>query len=72
MDRYRDPKDISKEYLLKKLKEINPLEPPKEAFQYPKALKLRYRNMPSWLKTKELRYQTGLGRVQDEQWDEYK
>lgn len=72
MDRYRDPKDINKEYLLKKLGDIKPFQPYKRPFPYPKAVRVKYRNMPSWLKVKERRYDVNVGRVQNLPFDEYK
>ena len=56
---------------MKKLKEINPFEPGKKPFPYPKAITCYYKGMPSWLKTKEKRYRGGVGRIQNMNPDEY-
>ncbi|GJQ84260.1 putative DNA helicase [Trypoxylus dichotomus] len=49
MDKYRDPKQINKEYLVKKLKIVHPFKAPPPPLKYPNA---HYINgyVPSWLK----------------------
>ncbi|KAK6626923.1 hypothetical protein RUM44_009400 [Polyplax serrata] len=71
LDRYRDPRDISQRFLLRKLKETNPFEPPKKPFPYGRALRSPYKNLPFWLKKEEIRYRAGIGRIQNQERDEY-
>ncbi|XP_053970700.1 39S ribosomal protein L38, mitochondrial [Hylaeus volcanicus] len=64
MDRYRDPKEIMKEYLLRKLKNVHPFKVPKPPLKYPNAYALD-KDLPSWLKTEMRKERLGLGRVND-------
>lgn len=50
MDRYRDEKEIAKEYLIRKLKQRSPFSPPPEPLPFPNAIPFK-KNTPSWLKT---------------------
>lgn len=64
LDKYRDPKEIKKEYLLRKLKKVHPFDGPEPPLKFPLAHRSnKYR--PSWLRfeiTKKARKQ---GRVND-------
>lgn len=64
MDRYRDPKQIAKEYILKKLKSRHPFMKPKPPVPFPNAIPLR-RELPYWLKLEIRKERLGFGRVQD-------
>lgn len=64
LDKYRDPKQIRKEFLLRKLRKVHPFNGPEPPLKFPLAHK-HYKYRPSWLKfeiTKKLR---GHGRVND-------
>uniref|UniRef100_A0A1B6LT33 Large ribosomal subunit protein mL38 n=1 Tax=Graphocephala atropunctata TaxID=36148 RepID=A0A1B6LT33_9HEMI len=72
MDRYRDPKQIAKEYLLKKLKNRHPFEDPKAPLKYPNAVPVHhdldeklYGKIPSWLRREKLKERLGHGRIND-------
>ena len=64
MDRYRDPKQINKEYILKKLKSRHPFMKPKPTVPFPNALPLPQK-MPYWRKLEIRKERLGFGRVQD-------
>ncbi|CAH2242202.1 jg14997 [Pararge aegeria aegeria] len=64
MDKYRDPKQINKEYLLRKLKNEDPFKTPPPPLKFPNAQYLP-RNMPSWLKLHEKKIRNHWGRVND-------
>lgn len=64
MDRYRDPKQINKEYILKKLKSRHPFMKPKPPLPFPNAVTFD-RRMPSWLRLEIRKERLGFGRVQD-------
>lgn len=64
MDKYRDPKQINKEYLLRKLKTENPFKTPPPPLKYPNAQYMP-KGMPSWLKLHEKKIRLRWGRVND-------
>ncbi|XP_011495183.1 PREDICTED: 39S ribosomal protein L38, mitochondrial [Ceratosolen solmsi marchali] len=64
MDRYRDEKQINKEYLLRKLKKQHPFKFPDPALKYPNAHAID-QNLPSWLKTEMVNERLGLGRIKN-------
>ncbi|XP_023936620.2 39S ribosomal protein L38, mitochondrial [Bicyclus anynana] len=64
MDKYRDPKQINKEYLLRKLKNEDPFKTPPPPLKFPNAQFLP-KNMPSWLKLHEKKIRMRWGRVND-------
>lgn len=64
MDRYRDPKQIAKEYLLKKLSKSHPFKYPPPPLKYPAAQPLPS-NVPSWLRNEMRKERTGWGRAKD-------
>lgn len=64
MDKYRDPKQIKKEYLLRKLKDEDPFKMPPPPLKFPNAQPLP-KNMPSWLKLHERKIRLGWGRIND-------
>ncbi|XP_046676936.1 39S ribosomal protein L38, mitochondrial-like [Homalodisca vitripennis] len=72
MDRYRDAKQIAKEYLLKKLKNSHPFKDPKPSLKYPNAVPVYHDlnerlhgGIPSWLKREKIKERLGHGRIND-------
>ncbi|XP_054275521.1 39S ribosomal protein L38, mitochondrial [Macrosteles quadrilineatus] len=72
MDRYRDPKQIAKEFLMRKLEKRNPFERPKPPLKYPNAVRVYhdlneriYGKIPSWLKREKLKSRLGFGRINE-------
>lgn len=64
LDKYRDPRDVRKDYLLKKLKDVHPFRPPKTPLKYPGAQPYD-RDMPSWLKDSTKKERHGWGRINE-------
>ncbi|XP_049829664.1 39S ribosomal protein L38, mitochondrial [Schistocerca gregaria] len=64
MDRYRDQKQIAKEYLLMKLSKTHPFEKPPPPLKYPNAHRYE-EGTPSWLKTEIRKNRLGWGRIND-------
>nr|XP_022915739.1 39S ribosomal protein L38, mitochondrial [Onthophagus taurus] len=64
LDKYRDQKQINKEFLAKKLKEVHPFKPPKPPLPYPNA---QYFDgyVPSWLKLEIKKERLKWGRIND-------
>lgn len=64
LDKYRDPKQIRKEFLLRKLKNVHPFKGPEP----PKRFPLAHRNekyIPSWLKFEMIKKRLGYGRINE-------
>jgi len=51
MDRYRDQKEIAKEYVAASLRGVDPFSPPSPGLEFPNAVPFK-KGTPSWLKTK--------------------
>ena len=64
LDKYRDPKDTMKEFLLRKLKTVHPFKEPKPPLKYPNACVLDLK-APSWLRVQTKKERLGWGRVHD-------
>ncbi|XP_076686200.1 mitochondrial ribosomal protein L38 isoform X2 [Andrena cerasifolii] len=64
LDKYRDPKEIMKEFLLKKLKDVHPFKEPKSPLKYPNACAFD-KYIPSWLKLEMRKERMGWGRIND-------
>ncbi|KAK1118499.1 hypothetical protein K0M31_014810 [Melipona bicolor] len=64
LDKYRDPKDTRKEFLLRKLKTVDPFKEPKPPLKYPNARVLDL-EAPSWLRVQRKKERLGWGRVHD-------
>lgn len=64
MDKYRDPKQINKEFLLRKLNKVHPFNGPEEPLIYPNA---HYFNdyKPTWLKLEIRKSRLKEGRIND-------
>ncbi|XP_053695857.1 39S ribosomal protein L38, mitochondrial [Sabethes cyaneus] len=63
MDKYRDPKQVSKEYLARKLAKTHPFNGPEPPLRFPSAHPIR--DVPSWLRTEIKRDRLGWGRIND-------
>lgn len=63
MDKYRDPKQIHKEYLQRKLAKTHPFDGPEPSLRYPNAHSIK--NVPSWVKTEKKKDRLGWGRIND-------
>lgn len=64
MDKYKDPRDVRKRYLLKKLKDVHPFKPPKPPLKFPNAQPFE-EYMPTWLKFETMKERLGWGRIND-------
>lgn len=64
LDRYRDPKQINKEFLERKLKNVHPFKPPEAPLPYPNAVKFEGYT-PSWLKLEIRKSRLKWGRIND-------
>ena len=64
MDKFRDPKQIAKELLLKRFKSVDPFQPKEEEFKYPNALP-EDNKQPSWLRTEIRKQRLKWGRYSD-------
>lgn len=64
MDKYKDPRDVMKEFLLRKLKIVHPFKEPKPPLKYPNACSFPS-DTPSWLKLELTKERLGRGRVNE-------
>ncbi|KAL1117301.1 hypothetical protein AAG570_004627 [Ranatra chinensis] len=64
MDRYRDEKQIAKEFVVKKLKRTHPFKPPEPPLQFPNCIPFK-KGTPSWLKLEMRKERLGWGRIND-------
>lgn len=64
MDKYRDPKQIHKEMLVRKLKNIQPFKPTPSLLPYPNAVPYKG-YVPSWLKVEIMKSRLKWGRIND-------
>ncbi|XP_011635094.1 39S ribosomal protein L38, mitochondrial [Pogonomyrmex barbatus] len=62
LDKYRDPKQINKEFLLRKLKKVHPFNGPEPPKKFPLGHRESY-YVPSWLKFEIIKKRLGYGRV---------
>ncbi|KAL6445202.1 hypothetical protein ACFW04_002227 [Cataglyphis niger] len=64
LDKYRDPKEIKKEFLLRKLKKVHPFDGPEPPLKFPLAHRSnKYR--PSWLRFEITKKERKQGRIND-------
>lgn len=63
MDKYRDPKQIAKEFLERKLAETDPFDGPARPLRFPNAHAIK--GVPSWWKTEIKKARLGMGRIND-------
>lgn len=64
MDKYRDPKQINKEFLERKLKNVHPFKAPPPPQPYPNAVVFEGYT-PSWLKLEIRKSRLKWGRIND-------
>lgn len=64
MDRYKDPRDVMKQFLLRKLRTVHPFVKPKPPLKYPNACPIDG-TLASWLKLEIQKERLGWGRVND-------
>lgn len=64
MDRYRDPKQINREFLQRKLKNVHPFKGTPKPFPYPNATYFDG-YIPSWLKLEKTKSRLKWGRIND-------
>lgn len=64
MDKYRDPKQINKEFLTRKLKNVHPFKPSPAPLPYPNAQYFEG-YIPSWLKLEKTKSRLKWGRIND-------
>ncbi|VVC32558.1 Phosphatidylethanolamine-binding protein [Cinara cedri] len=64
MDKYRDEKQIAKEFLMKKLQKTHPFQKPEPPLKYPNAVPFK-KSTPSWLKLEIKKERLRWGRVND-------
>ncbi|KAK9500449.1 hypothetical protein O3M35_001709 [Rhynocoris fuscipes] len=64
LDRYRDQKEIAKEYLVKKLKNTDPFKAPPKPLLFPNAIPFKP-GTPSWLKNEIRKERLGQARSKD-------
>lgn len=64
MDRHRDPKQISKEILLERLKKLHPFGPEPPPLAFPSAQPI-HPDLTSWERRDVKRRRIGLGKYQD-------
>lgn len=64
MDKYRDEKQIAKEFLLKKLRKTHPFRKPELDIKYPNAIPFK-KGIPSWLKLEMKKERSKWGRIND-------
>jgi large subunit ribosomal protein L38 len=64
MDKYRDEKQIAKEFLLRKLKKTHPFQKPEPSLKYPCAVPFK-KSTPSWLKLEMKKERLRWGRIND-------
>ncbi|KAG4074379.1 hypothetical protein HA402_008788 [Bradysia odoriphaga] len=63
LDKYRDPKEIAKEFIDRKLANTHPFNGPKPPLRWPNAHP--FLNTPSWLQFAKMKSRLGFGRIQD-------
>ncbi|KAH1003909.1 hypothetical protein HUJ04_003745 [Dendroctonus ponderosae] len=64
MDKYRDPKQINKEFLVRKLKKVHPFKAPEPPAPYPNAQYFE-RTVPTWLKLEIRKSRLKEGRINE-------
>ncbi|XP_017893238.1 39S ribosomal protein L38, mitochondrial [Ceratina calcarata] len=64
MDRYKDPRDVMKQFLLRKLQTVHPFAQPKPPLKYPNARPINGQ-LASWLKLAIQHERLGWGRVNE-------
>ncbi|KAK3918825.1 39S ribosomal protein L38, mitochondrial [Frankliniella fusca] len=65
LDRYRDPRELNKEYMLTRLKTTDPFQKEKKKLQYPLVHLHLDRSIPSWLRRRKGWELMGWGQVNE-------
>lgn len=65
LDRYKDPRDVMKRYLLEKLVDVHPFRKPEPPLQFPHAQPYQDEDEPSWLRVEKKKNRLGWGRIND-------
>ena len=65
LDMYRDPKEINKEFLVKKLQKTHPFEGPEPPLKYPNAQIIDPKVVPSWLRERMINERLKWGRINE-------
>ncbi|XP_045477739.1 39S ribosomal protein L38, mitochondrial [Harmonia axyridis] len=65
MDKYRDPQQINKEFLQRKLKNVHPFKAPPKPIPFPNAEPWSKPYVPSWLKLEITKSRLKWGRIND-------
>lgn len=65
MDKYRDPKQINKEFLQRKLQKVHPFKDPPTPIPFPNAEPWSKPYIPSWLKLEITKSRLKWGRIND-------
>lgn len=63
MDRYRDEKQINKEFLQRKLAEVHPFKAPDPPLRFPNAHSIK--GVPSWYKTELEKRRLNRGKIRE-------
>lgn len=69
LDRYMDPKDVNKRFVVDKLSKTHPFNGPEKPLQFPNAHDMRH--LPSWVQTEARKKNLGLGRVKELETEDY-
>ncbi|XP_034941567.1 39S ribosomal protein L38, mitochondrial isoform X2 [Chelonus insularis] len=64
LDRYRNPKDVNQDYLLRKFKNTHPFRAPYKKYKYPLAHPFPH-DMPTWLKDQMRKDYLGYGNINE-------
>jgi large subunit ribosomal protein L38 len=64
LDKYRDPKDINRDYLLDRLKKEDPFTKPKPKLRFPNVEPIP-KGTPTWLADKIMKDRLGWGRINE-------
>ena len=64
LDKYRDPKDINKDFLMKKMQHVHPFRPMPPPLKYPNA-QIDKSYVPSWLRLERKKERLGWGRINE-------
>jgi len=64
MDKYRDEKQIAKEFLMRKLRKTHPFRKSAPALKYPNAIPFQ-KGVPSWIKLEMRKERLRWGRIND-------
>lgn len=69
LDRYADPKDVNKRFVVEKLSKTHPFNGPEPKLRFPNAHDMRH--LPSWIQTEIRKKNLGLGRIKELEAEDY-